>query len=110
MNALEVSPPSPDLPEDSMRASVRLWSESIEEKVEFTTWLNTWRKKLSYVSHDYGDGAALHLFDLEGPKEAFSELSPQLLTITEWTEHGLRRARPASRPPFAVPPSASASS
>lgn len=71
------------------RATVCLWSESIEEKVEFTTWLTAWKRKMSYVSPDYGCGCCIHLFDLAGPKEAIDALPDELLTVSDWTEHGI---------------------
>jgi hypothetical protein len=42
------------------------------------------------VSHDYGCGCCIHLFDLEGPKEAIDALPTELLTVSEWTEHGTK--------------------
>jgi hypothetical protein len=81
------SSPTPE----HQRATVCLWSESIEEKVEFTTWLNVWKKKLSFVSPDYGCGCCIHLFDLEGPEEAIHALPEQLLTVSNWTERGVRQ-------------------
>lgn len=72
------------------RATVCIWSDSLEEKVEFTTWLNTWRKVMTFVSHDYGCDCCIHLFDLEGPKEAIDALPAELLTASEWTEHGTK--------------------
>jgi hypothetical protein len=81
------SSPAPE----HQRATVCLWSESIEEKVEFTTWLNVWKKKLSFVSPDYGCGCCIHLFDLEGPAEAIDALPEQLLTVSDWTERGVRQ-------------------
>lgn len=89
MNRLyELTPKTNSAPE-MHRATVCLWSESIEEKVEFTTWLTTWKRKMSYVSPDYGCGCCLHLFDLEGPKEAIDALPAELLTVSDWTEHGI---------------------
>lgn len=73
------------------RATVCLWSESMEEKVEFTAWSHVWRKKMSLVSQDYGCGCCIHLFDLEGPKEAIDALPQELLTISAWTEDGIKQ-------------------
>lgn len=55
-----------------------MWAESIEEKVEFTLWLTAWKKRMRYVSPDYG-GGGLHLFDVEGPEEAIAALPECLL-------------------------------
>lgn len=78
---------------EAHRATVCLWSDSIEEKVEFTTWLTAWRSKMSYVSPDYGCGCCIHLFHLEGPKEAIDAIPNALLTVSEWTENGVAHAR-----------------
>ena len=74
--------------DDCHRATVCLWSASLEEKVDFTLWLNVWKKKMTFVSADYGCGCCIHLFDLEGPKEAIDALPPQLLTVSAWTKRG----------------------
>ena len=74
------------------RATVCFWSYSLEEKVDYTTWLNTWRKVMTFVSHDYGSGCGIHVFDLEGPKEAIDALPTGLLAVSEWTEHGMKPA------------------
>jgi hypothetical protein len=79
---------------------VCIWSDSLEEKVELTTWLNTWRKVMTFVSHDYGGGCCIHLFDLEGPKEAIDALPTALLAVSEWTENG---TKPAKCPLFLHP-------
>ena len=100
MNRLEVTPSACSAALSSHRATVCLWAESLEEKVEFTTWLNTWRKKMTFISHDYGCGCCIHLFDLEGPEEAIAAIPPELLTVSEWTETGVPPRRPASNPPF----------
>ena len=73
------------------RATVCLWADSIEQKVEYTAWLNTWRKKMTFVSHDYGCGCCIHLFDVEGPKVAIDAIPKDLLTISAWTENGLKQ-------------------
>ena len=73
------------------RATVCLWADSVEEKVEFTAWLSAWRKKMSFVSHDYGCGCCIHLFDVEGPAEAIDALPKELLTVSAWTECGLKQ-------------------
>lgn len=89
MNRLpELTPPTNTAPE-LHRATVCLWSESIEEKVEFTLWLTQWKRKMRYVSHDYGCGCCIHLFDLEGPKAAIEAIPHELLTVSDWTEHGI---------------------
>jgi hypothetical protein len=83
----------------SHRATVCFWSGSIEEKVDFTTWLTAWRKQITYLSHDYGCGCGIHLFDLEGPWDAIAALPQALLTISTWTEEGIKqppRSFPAS--------------
>ena len=80
------------------RATVCLLADSLEEKVEFTAWLTAWKKKMTFVSHDYGCGCCIHLFDVEGPQEAIAALPKDLLTISAWTENGVKQ--PA---PFPVP-------
>ena len=73
---------------DRHRATVCLWSESLEEKVDFTLWLNVWKKMMSFVSADYGGGCCIHLFDVEGPKEAIDAIPTQLLTVPAWIKRG----------------------
>ena len=73
------------------RATVCLWADSLEQKVEYTRWLNVWKKKMTFLSNDYGCGCCLHLFDLEGPKAAIDALPKDLLTISAWTENGLKQ-------------------
>ena len=73
------------------RATVCFWADSIEEKVEFNAWQIAWQRKMMFVSHDYGCGWCIHLFDLEGPKEAIDALPPNLLTLSAWTEEGVRQ-------------------
>ena len=77
----------------TQRATVCLWAGSIEEKVEFTTWLSTWRKKMTFVSRDYGCSCCIHLFDIEGPPEAIDALPEVLLTVSAWAETGVKSAR-----------------
>ena len=91
MNRLYELAPRASTATERHRATVCLWSESIEEKVEFTTWLNVWKKKMTLVSPDYGCGCCIHLFDLEGPKEAIDAIPESLLTVSEWTERGIRQ-------------------
>ena len=71
------------------RATVCLWVESIEQKVEYTAWLTAWKKKMTYVSNDYGCGCCFHLFDVEGPKAAIDAIPKDLLVVSAWTENGL---------------------
>lgn len=73
------------------RATICLWSDSLEEKVEYTAWLTTWKKKMTLVSPDYGCGCCIHLFDVEGPKEAIAAIPRELLTISAWTEDGVKQ-------------------
>ena len=75
----------------TQRATVCLRADSIEEKVEFTAWQTTWKKRMTFVSHDYGCGCCIHIFDLEGPPEAIDALPPELLVLSDWTEHGLKQ-------------------
>ena len=91
--------PIPDFrgPPESRRATICLWSDSLEEKVEFTTWLTNWKKKLAYVSHDYGCGCCVHLFDVEGPREAIEALPREVLACSAWTEHGIKQPSPATK-------------
>ena len=74
------------------RATVCLWADSIEEKLDFNTWQTAWQKKMAFVSRDYGCGCCIHLFDLEGPKEAIDALPRDLLTFSAWTENGEKQA------------------
>lgn len=94
MNRLNELTPAACTTPETHRATVCLWSESIEEKVDFTTWLNIWKSKMTFVSPDYGCGLCIHLFDLEGPKEAINAIPAGLLTVSEWTEHGTRHHAP----------------
>ena len=80
------------------RATVCLWSDSLEEKVEFTTWLNAWKKKLAYLSHDYGCGCCIHLFDVEGPPEAIEALPQEVLAYSAWTAHGIKQPPVSTKP------------
>lgn len=86
------------------RATVSLWSDSIEEKVDFTRWLNVWRKKMTFISRDYGCGCCTHLFDLEGPKAAIDALPEELRIVSAWTSHGVTQIAPvmASRGIYAA--------
>jgi hypothetical protein len=89
--------PAPEFPKRSelQRATICLWSDSLDEKVTYTTWLTTWRKKLSYISHDYGCGCCIHLFDVEGPKKAFDALPNEFLAYSTWTERGIKQPPPS---------------
>ena len=91
MNATAETQPQACTTTSLHRATVCLWADSIEEKVEFSAWERNWRRKMSFVSHDYGCGCCIHLFDLEGPKEAIDALPQDLLTVSAWTENGLRQ-------------------
>ena len=73
------------------RATVCFCADSIEEKVEFNAWQIAWQRKMTFVSHDYGCGCCIHLFDLEGPKEAVDAIPPNLRTVSAWTEAAFRR-------------------
>jgi hypothetical protein len=96
MNRFDDLGPNPCAKAAMHRATVCLWAESMEEKVEFTTWLNRWRRNLPYLSHDYGCGCCIHLFDIEAPKAAIDELPGELLTISAWTENGIKQPSPQS--------------
>ncbi len=76
------------------RATVCFRTESIEEKVEFTTWLTAWKKKMTLVSSDHGCGCCIHLFDLEGPADAIDAIPTCLLAATQWAEKGVRGMEP----------------
>jgi hypothetical protein len=91
MNRLVELTPTPGTASAMHRATVCLWSDSIEEKVEFTAWQTAWKRKMKYVSQDYGCGCCIHLFDLEGPKEAIAAIPQDLLTVSAWTEDGLKQ-------------------
>ena len=88
MNRLSELTPQSCTAHECHRATVCLWSESLEEKLDFTLWLNVWKKKMTFVSADYGCGCCVHLFDLEGPKEAIDAIPAQLLTVSGWTKRG----------------------
>jgi len=92
MNRLHELAPRTCTATEMQRATVCLWSASIEEKVDFTLWLNAWKSQLTFVSPDYGCGCCIHLFDVEGPKEAIAAIPENLLTVSEWTEHGITPA------------------
>ena len=77
------------------RALVCFRAESIEAKVDYTTWLNAWRSKLTFVSRDRGCGCCIHLFNLEGTTEAIEAL-PDSLTSLMWTE----KTPPSMTPPL----------
>ena len=91
MNRCQNSTPEPGAPDELQRATVCLMADSIAEKADFTTWMQRWRKHVSFVSHDYGCGCCVHLFDLEASKEAIDAIPPDLLTVSAWTEHGLKQ-------------------
>jgi hypothetical protein len=92
MNRLdEVTPQRSAASGTVRRATICLWAESIEEKVDFTAWMSAWKKQMTFVSHDYGCGCCIHLFDVEGPKEAIDALPPELRTVSEWTENGIKQ-------------------
>lgn len=101
MNRDDKLVPNPYTPIVTQRATVCFWADSIEEKVEFNAWQTAWQRKMTFVSHDYGCGCYIHLFDLEGPKEAVDALPPNLLTVSVWTEEGVRQASPQRRPDLA---------
>ena len=94
MNRLDQMEPETCIPLSMHRATVCLWADSIEEKVEFTAWQTAWKRKMTFVSRDYGCGCCIHLFDLEGPKEAIDALPPELLAVSAWTEYGLKQVPP----------------
>jgi hypothetical protein len=91
MNHSETAPACPSSTASLHRATVCLWADSLEEKVDFTTWLNAWKKRMAFVSQDYGCGCCIHLFDLEGPREAIDAIPKELLTVSAWTEEGLKQ-------------------
>lgn len=92
MNRMDEFVPTPCTALVMHRATVCLLADSLEEKVEFTTWLTAWKKKMTFVSQDYGCGCCIHLFDLEGPKEAIAALPKDLLTVSAWTENGVKQS------------------
>ena len=98
MNRLDELVPNTCAAPSMHRATVCLWSDSIEEKVEFTAWLTAWKKKMAFVSHDYGCGCCIHLFDLEGPREAIDALPKELLAVSQWTENGVKQVPPGCLP------------
>ena len=79
------------------RATVCFCADSIEEKVDFSAWQTVWQRKMTFVSRDYGCGCCIHLFDLEGPKEAVEAIPPNLRTVSGWTEAGVSQAGPRRR-------------
>jgi hypothetical protein len=94
MNRLDVLETDTPIPGVMRRATVCLWTEAIEEKVEFTAWQTAWKRKMTFVSHDYGCGCCIHLFDLEGTQEAIDALPRELLAGSAWTESGLKQIAP----------------
>jgi hypothetical protein len=94
MNLRHVSSRQTCLTPELRRATVCFRTESIEEKVEFTTWLTAWKKTLTFISSDHGCGCCIHLFDLEGPADAIDAIPTCLLAATQWAGKGIRDMAP----------------
>jgi len=74
----------------TQRASICVASDAPEEQAAFDAWLDRWESRLTFISDDYGCGCCVHLYDIEGPKEAVDALPEQLRTSTAWREKGVR--------------------
>ena len=60
----------------------------------FDSWLDRWKGKMAFVSGDYGCGCCVHLFDLEGPKEAIEDLPAKIRCESKWAEDGVKSGNP----------------
>jgi len=56
------------------RASICISSDAAEEAAAFEAWLQKWKGTLTLISNDYGCGCCVHLYDVEGPREAIDAL------------------------------------
>jgi len=72
------------------RGTISISSDSQDEESAFQDWLHRWEDKLKYISEDYGCGCCVHLFDIEGPEDAISDIPEHLKTVSKWTETGMR--------------------
>jgi hypothetical protein len=72
------------------RATICIASDAPEEEAAFAAWLENWEAKLTSISEDYGCGCCVHLFDIEGPKEAIDALPAKLQTTSDWSEKGVK--------------------
>lgn len=92
MNQLhELPPPRQSVPE-LRRTTVCFRADSIEAKVDYTTWLNAWKSKMTFISRDRGCGCCIHMFDLEGASEALEALPETLLSLLKWKDEAHTRA------------------
>ena len=74
----------------TQRASISVASDAPDEQAAFEAWLRRWEAQLTFISDDYGCGCCVHLFDVEGPKEAIGAIPVQLRTMSDWSEKGVR--------------------
>ena len=49
-------------------------------------WFARWNERLIYVSPDLGCGCCVHMFNVEGPREAMDELPPVLLASSDYAD------------------------
>jgi hypothetical protein len=49
-------------------------------------WLDRWRTRLPFVSHNEGCGCCIHLYRVEAPKDALDELPPVVFASGEWSD------------------------
>jgi hypothetical protein len=67
------------------RATVSYWAAADTEAAAFADWREQWKSEVAFVSHDYGCGCCIHLFDILGSKEAVAHIPKRLHTISAWT-------------------------
>ena len=91
VNRVSAYRPGVEPPVQLQRATICFWSDSIEEKLDFTLWFTAWKRRMTYVSPDFGCGCCIHLFNVEGPKEAIDAIPAHLLAASDWTESDFGR-------------------
>jgi hypothetical protein len=74
----------------SERATICTSSETPEDLEAFEAWLAKWKARLAFVSEDYGCGCCVHLFDIEGPREAIADLPKHIRSSSSWEQSGIR--------------------
>jgi hypothetical protein len=84
-SALMSAPPQRSANDLMHRATVCIWVESPAEEAEFAAWEEQWKSDLAFVSHDYGCGCCVHLYDILGSEESITALPKKLRIVSAWT-------------------------
>lgn len=65
------------------------------EQVAVNAWLDRWRGRLLFVSHNEGCGCCVDMYRVEGSQEALDELPPMVFAMSEWSGFPWDRKAPS---------------